>query len=423
MMSRTEQAILLVTEQQAVRDLVARLANDAQAVPSCSSSLQVSAFDRCARSTSDKNTFGPLSMRSGERNIVITSHEDEQFTIETLQSGFAELRRVELSGKAFAQLLSITNQAAGPKISAILGSSAKVQELRKYLYRVASCSSNVLITGETGTGKELAAEMIHQQSDRNRKRFITLNCAAIPDGLIESELFGYERGSFTGAYGAKDGKLKLADGGTIFLDEIGDLSLYAQAKILRAIEGGEIQRLGGRQSQRINVRIIAATNRNLEDDPNFRKDLFFRLNVARVHIPPLRERKEDILPLANSFRTDLEAAFGCQTSSFTSCAQRLLMTHSWPGNIRELRNIIEAAFVDPGPDSAGELELPAQFREKLKETGTSELERILLALSQTHWNKSRAAEELKWSRMTLYRKIAHYKISCSPQHVSPQKMA
>jgi DNA-binding NtrC family response regulator len=159
----------------------------------------------------------------------------------------------------------------------------------------------------------------------------------------------------------------------------------------------------------VDVRVIAATNRDLEKDPNFRKDLYFRLNVARVHLPPLRERRDDILPLAESFRTGFDRKFGCATT-FTSAARHMLLAHQWPGNIRELRNIIEAAFIDPGPDANGALELPAPFRKALKDSSGGELERILATLSQTHWNKTRAASELHWSRMTLYRKLARYKL-------------
>ncbi len=271
--------------------------------------------------------------------------------------------------------------------------------------------SNVLITGETGTGKELAADLIHRRSSRAGKPFVAINCAAIPDSLLESELFGFERGAFTGAHTAQEGKLKLADGGTVFLDEIGDLSPYAQAKILRAIETGEIQRLGGRQARQIDVRVIAATNRNLESDSTFRRDLYFRLNVARIHLPPLRERKEDILPLAEAFRIEFDRKFGCVSRSFVSRARELMLAHNWPGNVRELRNIIEAAFIDPGPNAEGDVDLPSQFRKAVQGSSGGELERILLALSQTEWNRGLAAKELNWSRMTLYRKMSRYGIT------------
>jgi DNA-binding NtrC family response regulator len=409
----TKEAVLVVVEDQAIPEVMLRLATASGPPEADLLDSQGSIRRGCQTVIANKDVSAVLSAtRNAHPLILITSHCSENSTVETLRSGLTTYLRLPLTRAEFTHALDAIVRPSAPK-GGILGTSQKIQEVRRYLYRVASCSSNVLITGETGTGKELAAALIHRQSSRAGKQMITLNCAAIPDSLIESELFGFERGAFTGAHAAQHGKLKLADGGTIFLDEIGDLSSYAQAKILRAIEGGEIQRLGGRQPQRVDIRVIAATNRNLESDPNFRQDLFFRLNVARVHIPPLRERKEDILPLADSFRQEFDGRFGIKTKAFTPRAQRLLLTHRWPGNIRELRNLVEAAFIDPGPNAAGDLEMPAQFRTALEGAAGGELERILLALSQTHWNKSRAAEELKWSRMTLYRKIARYKIARS----------
>ena len=220
-------------------------------------------------------------------------------------------------------------------------------------------------------------------------------------------MFGYEKGAFTGAHFAQQGKLQLADGGTVFLDEIGDLSSSAQAKVLRLLETGEIQRLGASQSQRIDVRFLSATNRDLESDPSFRRDLYFRLNVARVHLPPLRERSHDVLLLADYFRQHFDLKFGYRTTSFTEEAKGYLLRHQWPGNVRELRNLVEAAFIEPGPDGSGALELPARFRQTCG-APDDERTRILAALTVTHWNRSRAAEQLQWSRMTLYRKMAQH---------------
>jgi DNA-binding NtrC family response regulator len=353
--------------------------------------------------------------RNGHRIpiILVTSHGSENLAVEALRAGIANYLRLPLAAAQLSGAIESVVHAKGARTSTdrIFGVSLAIQSVKTHIQRIASCSSNVLITGETGTGKELAADLVHRQSSRAAKPLIALNCAAIPDSLLESELFGFERGAFTGAHAAQDGKFKLAAGGTVFLDEIGDLSPYAQAKVLRTIETGEIQRLGGGRPQRIDVRVIAATNKNLETDPNFRRDLYFRLNVARIHLPSLRERKEDILPLANSFRAEFNAAFGCSSTAFTATAQELLLAHEWPGNIRELRNIVEAAFIDPGPNGAGEIDLPDPFQKALQSSKGGELERILLALSRTHWNRSRAAEELHWSRMTLYRKMARYKIT------------
>jgi DNA-binding NtrC family response regulator len=345
--------------------------------------------------------------------ILVTSHGSEDLAIEALRAGVDNYFRLPLTAAQLTHAIDgiVPPNGACAAKDQILGVSLAIQSVKAHIKRIASCSSNVLITGETGTGKELAADLVHRQSSRVSKPFVKLNCAAIPDSLLESELFGFERGAFTGAHAAQDGKFKLAAGGTVFLDEIGDLSPYAQAKVLRTIETGEIQRLGGGRPQRIDVRVIAASNKSLESDPGFRRDLYFRLNVARIHLPPLRERKEDILPLANAFRAEFNTAFGCGATAFAATAQELLLAHDWPGNIRELRNIIEAAFIDPGPNAAREIDLPLHFQTALHNSSGGELERILCALSKTHWNRSRAAEELHWSRMTLYRKMARYKIT------------
>jgi DNA-binding NtrC family response regulator len=345
--------------------------------------------------------------------ILVTSHGSEDLAIEALRAGVANYFRLPLTAAQLTHAIDgiVTPNGNRAVKDPILGVSLAIQSVKTHIQRIALCSSNVLITGETGTGKELAADLVHRQSSRASKPIVKLNCAAIPDSLLESELFGFERGAFTGAHAAQDGKFKLAAGGTVFLDEIGDLSPYAQAKVLRTIETGEIQRLGGGRPQRIDVRVIAASNKSLESDPSFRRDLYFRLNVARIHLPPLRERKEDILPLANTFRAEFNTAFGCAATAFTATAQALLLANNWPGNIRELRNIVEAAFIDPGPNAAGEIDLPLHFQTALDSSSGGELERILSALSKTHWNRSRAAEELHWSRMTLYRKMARYKIT------------
>ena len=344
--------------------------------------------------------------------ILVTSEGSEELAVEALRNGIANYLRLPLTAEELGRAVDASEPVCPASMAAdrIIGVSRAIRDLKAYLCRVAASSSNVLITGETGTGKELAAEFIHRHSTRAWRPLITVNCAAIPDSLIESELFGFERGAFTGAHAAQNGKFRCADSGDIFLDEIGDFSPWAQAKILRVIETGEIQRLGARQPQRVDVRVIAATNRDLENDAGFRKDLYFRLNVARVRLPPLRERKEDILPLADSFRAEFERRFG-RSTAFTEGARMLLLEHRWPGNIRELRNIVEAAFIDPGPDAEGALDLPVPFGKALENRTPGEAERILLALSQTQWNKSRAADALRWSRMTLYRKMARYKLS------------
>lgn len=304
----------------------------------------------------------------------------------------------------------------------LVGQSGPMLAVKEYIQRVAKAASNVLITGETGTGKELVAKLIHRNSSRREKSLVCINCAAIPDTLLESELFGYERGAFTGANTTRDGSLKAADGGTAFLDEIGDMSPYAQAKILRVIETHEITRLGGVRAQPVDFRVVAATNRDLEalsQTGGFRRDLFFRLNVARIHLPALRERRDDVLPLAEHFRTEYNRTFGRNTVGFTPRSAQAIQQYDWPGNVRELKNIVEMAFIDVSAQSQF-VELPELFCSAVEGKDgapSGEAERILGALSTAHGNKSKAADMLSWSRMTLYRKMERYGI-ISEEHQS-----
>ena len=311
-----------------------------------------------------------------------------------------------------------------PLARSIIGSSLEIWKLKTYLRKVAMTDSHVLITGETGTGKELAAQYIHQHSARSKNPLVTINCAALPDGLLESELFGYERGAFTGALSAYAGKLKHADGGTVLFDEIGEMSPYAQAKILRVIESREVYPLGGRRSMPVNIRIMAATNRDLDREMAanaFRQDLYFRLNVARIKLPPLRERKEDIPLLVDYFAQKFSEQFGRQIQGFTDEALDLLKRNDWPGNIRELMNLIERIFIDPpmGKINVGDLPEPMRSPGCSRQSAIPEERELLLsALSQTNWNKSQAAERLHWSRMTLYRKMAKHHI----QESTPEQL-
>jgi transcriptional regulator with PAS, ATPase and Fis domain len=298
----------------------------------------------------------------------------------------------------------------------MLGQSQLMQHLREQLLKVASTDSTVLITGETGTGKELTADLIHRNSPRQKKPFICVNCAALPESLLESELFGYEKGAFTGATTLKQGEFELAEGGTIFLDEIGDMSPHAQSKILRAIERKEVSHLGGKKSINLDIRIIAATNQELERlvaEGTFRQDLYYRLNVARIHLPPLRDRKEDIPHLLEHYVQELNQRFEMNVEGFTEEALTCLLHYGWPGNVRELKNLLEATFINLPSRMIKFTDLPEAFQRQLKETETlpqNERDRMLFALFATNWNKSKAAQKLHWSRMTLYRKMAKYHI-------------
>ena len=301
-------------------------------------------------------------------------------------------------------------------VSTIVGNSVAICKLRAYLRKVALTDSHVLITGETGTGKDLAAQYIHEHSARRAKPLITINCAALPDGLFESELFGYERGAFTGAVSSYAGKLMLADGGTVLFDEIGEMSPYAQAKLLRVIETKEIFPLGARRSLPVDIRIIAATHRNVDQESagsEFRRDLYFRLNVARIDLSPLRQRTDDLPLLIEHFVELFTARSGHNIAGFTAEAMDFLKQYDWPGNVRELMNLIERIFIDPPSGKITLSDLPETMltdRSARQDTAPQERELLLYALSQTNWNKSEAAERLQWSRPTLYRKLAKYQI-------------
>jgi DNA-binding NtrC family response regulator len=310
----------------------------------------------------------------------------------------------------------------------MVGNSLPMWKLRTYMEKVAATASNVLITGETGSGKEIAARYIHRFSARHNNPFIAINCAALPDGLLESELFGYERGAFTGAMTAYAGRLRLADGGTVLFDEIGDMSSYAQAKILRVIESREVYPLGGRRTVPINTRFIAATNRDLEGQVkrgDFREDLYYRLNVARISLPPLRDRREDIAPLLAHYCEHFESRVGNRLLGFTTEAMAVLQSYGWPGNVRELINLIERIFIDPPNGLVDVSDLPSSIRvanTARAKQAPEERDVLLYTLSRNNWNKSKAAEQLRWSRMTLYRKIAKYHLVERREETLPDPM-
>jgi DNA-binding NtrC family response regulator len=309
----------------------------------------------------------------------------------------------------------------------LVGDSAFMRGLPPYLRKVAATDCNVLITGETGTGKERVATLIHTYSRRSAKTFMCINCAALPDGLLEGELFGYERGAFTGALAPYEGKLKLADGGTVLLDEIGEMSPYGQAKILRAIESREVLRLGGRRSVPLDIRIIAATNQELEqlvDQAAFRKDLYFRLQVVRIHLLPLRSRSEDIPALLDYYVREANRRHQRDVRGFTEAAIDLLVRYDWPGNVRELKNMVEATFIEDPERWITPAGFPEFFRRRCghaSDASQDEKELLLDALFSTNWNKSKAAQKLHWSRMTLYRKIAKHRLSETNHMAQPAR--
>jgi DNA-binding NtrC family response regulator len=359
--------------------------------------------------------------------LLVTSSGSEELAVSALRSGIHDYLSLPVSAAAFGVALErCLAPAEHPKrpadtlapSSVMIGDSPVISRIREYMSRAAAADCTVLITGETGTGKELAAEYIHQHSARRNKPFVCINCAAIPDPLLESELFGHTRGAFTGASDLRDGMLASAAGGTVLLDEIGDMSLSAQAKILRVLETKEVSRLGGTERRKIDVRFLAATNQDLEGMSNrgtFRRDLYYRLNVARVELPPLRQRREDIPLLIDHYRKHLG---GPAAADFSPDCLRRLLGYDWPGNIRELKNMMEGILLDSGTDCLGSDQLPRRVRECVaahSDLPEQERELVVDALCSSHWNKSRAAEKLQWSRMTLYRKMAKYNIPHLPE--------
>ena len=312
----------------------------------------------------------------------------------------------------------------------LVGKSRTMEDLKDLLERVSIVDSTVLITGETGTGKELAAGVIHKNSARARKPMVSINCAALPDNLVESELFGYQRGAFTGAVSTTRGRFELAQGGTVFLDEIGDMTPFAQAKILKVIEDRKVSPLGGAHPVALDFRLIAATNRQPEsiiEEGAFRDDLFYRLSVARVHMPSLREHREDIPLLVDHCIRKLNRKFNRDVQGVSQEAIDLLYRYDWPGNVRELLNVLEGTYVNMPLKKIAYADLPAYFKNKLIEhqyAPVDERRQIISALLETNWNKSTAAKKLNWSRMTLYRKIARYQIIEKRSHRSkePEKV-
>jgi two-component system nitrogen regulation response regulator NtrX len=306
----------------------------------------------------------------------------------------------------------------------IVGESIPVKALRKQIALVAPTNSRVLIYGESGTGKELVGRNIHFLSKRTGAPFVEVNCAAIPEELIESELFGHTKGSFTGASEAKKGKFELADGGTLFLDEIGDMSLKTQAKVLRAVEEQRFQPIGAPASVRVDVRVLAATNKNLPNEiaaGRFREDLFYRLNVIPFLVPPLRERREDIPVLARYFMRLFSAEHGRAPKEFTSDALDVMNDYSWPGNVRELRNEVERLVIMVQDDAIQrrDLSLPNGVApppgSTLQEARAQyEREFILTKLREADWNVSQAARVLGLERSYLYRKMKAYGIEKLP---------
>jgi DNA-binding NtrC family response regulator len=382
-------------------------------------------FAAASSEDSFKNLGAAVEIRRVHPNlpiVVVAGESSEEFAVAALRGRMDDLIRISQASESLvpsiSRLMDLPSQLATDSVAdPMIGISTSILQVKSRVAKIAVTDTTVLITGETGTGKELAAEMLHRASPRRAKPLIPVNCAAIPETLVESELFGHERGAFTGAHAPREGKFQQAQGGTVFLDEIGDMDFSSQAKLLRAIESKEVHSLGSRYGTPLNVRIVAATNQDPEQlvrESRFRKDLYFRLNVARIHLAPLRDRKEDIPLLVESSIRELNRRFGYQVEGCTPEAWIMLQRYDWPGNIRELKNLLEATFIGLRSTTIAASDFPEAFHRNVNavDSGdTDERARLLSALSATNWNKSKAAEALQWSRMTIYRKMAKYHLS------------
>ena len=380
--------------------------------------------------------------------VMISGHGSVETAVEALKRGafdFLEkpadreivLRRIAnaLAERDLERENAALRQAGGRSRMPIVGESESLKQVLEKLEKIAPTRAYVLITGENGTGKELIARAIHSRSERSGGPFVEVNCAAIPHELIESELFGHEKGAFTGAHARRKGKFELADGGTLFLDEVGDMSLAAQAKVLRALQDGVIQRVGGAEQIAVDVRVLAATNKAIEAEiaaGNFREDLYYRLNVVPLHVPSLAERTEDIPALVRHFARTYCAENGLAQKEFTPEAIRALQDRPWPGNIRELRNTVERLVILAPGDRIGVGEIEELSGAPVPRAGSQagEAERLIerhssfsdyrdaaekaflsRKLIENDWNVSETARQLGMQRSHLYKKIEKYSLA------------
>ena len=374
----------------------------------------------------------PVVMISGHGDLDTAVLAVRRGAYDFLQKPFAMDRVVlSLRNALRTQRLASENETLRAKIQSeqqLLGKSDVMEQVRTLITKVAPTEVAVLITGDNGTGKELVARQLHVQSKRKDREFLAVNCAAIPEDLAESELFGHERGAFTGAQNARAGAFELADGGTLFLDEIGDMPLAMQAKLLRALQEGVIQRLGSQTTTKVDVRVLAATNQDLEAmvrDKTFREDLYYRLHVVRVHLPPLRERPDDVVVLADHFLASATKRNGLGQKRLNKAALAWLRAQPWPGNVRQLKNVLEGAAVladeveiaiadlegnappQPGRSSEGQQDWFAYARLEDFRAAT-EKEFLRRKLLEFNGNIKRTAENIELQRSNLYKKLDRY---------------
>ncbi len=366
--------------------------------------------------------------------IMITGKEGKELALKAIGLGahdyfqkpidFDELK-VIIRRALYVQKLERENEALFHRLEEekrfedLIGSCPQMLEVYEIIERISATDATALIYGESGTGKELVARAIHYRSPRREKPFVTINCGAIPENLLESELFGHEKGSFTGAHAQRKGKFEIANGGTVFLDEIGELTPNLQVKLLRVLQEREIERVGGNVPIQLDVRVIAASNKNLEQEMekgNFRQDLYYRLGVISVSLPPLRERGDDIILLAKSFLAHFSKDYGKKIRGFSPEAIRGMMEYRWPGNVRELENKVKRAIIMTDGNVIQAEDLDLKHKPRLGDLSLREAKEkveedfIREALAANRWNISKAAAELGISRPSLYDLMAKYGI-------------
>jgi transcriptional regulator with GAF, ATPase, and Fis domain len=359
----------------------------------------------------------PIARRVAEHVALAVSHEQLAEAVRRAADALARAERLEARVQSLSEELDL-RRGYGP----LVGNSPVWKLALKSATQVASTETTVLLTGESGTGKEVIARFIHRASARRAGPFVAVNCAALPEQLLESELFGHERGAFTGAQQAKPGQIELAAGGVLFLDEVGEMSPSAQAKLLRVLQEREFQRLGGTRPIKANVRVISATNRELRralDRGDFRQDLYYRLQVFEIRLPALRERAQDVLPLSEAFLEDIGRLFGRPTAGITHEARAALLGYGWPGNVRELRNVLErAAIVSEGgliaPEHLSLMSEDAQAASPSTNVKAVERQLIEQVLRECAGNKSQAARRLGLTRKQLYVRLRQYELSDEP---------
>jgi len=353
----------------------------------------------------------PVARRVADLVGLVMSHQQLAEAAQQVAEARARAERLEVRAKSLAAELDVRSG-----LGRAIGHSPEWMTILKQATQVAATETTALVQGESGTGKEVVARFIHRASPRKDGPFIAINCAALPEQLLESELFGYERGAFTGAQQSKVGQIELASNGVLFLDEITEMSLSAQAKFLRVLQEHEFQRLGGTRPIKANVRVIAATNRDLRkavEGGTFREDLYYRLQVFEIAIPPLRDRKSDVLPIADAFLQDIARSFGRPPAGLTADAKRALLDYGWPGNVRELRNALERAAIlsEGGLIAPQHLLLPTErLAATAGTTDLNEVERQMIEqmMRKTRGNKAQAAKRLGLTRTQLYGRLRKY---------------